>query len=51
MNFLDRLKQSSIFKDSFWALLGNVLGKGLALIAGIVVARFLGNETYGEYGM
>lgn len=51
MNFLDRLKQSTIFKDSFWALLGNVLGKGLALIAGIVVARFLGNETYGEYGM
>ncbi len=38
-------------RDSFWALLGNVLGKGLALVAGIAVARFLGSEAYGEYGM
>lgn len=43
--------KSALFKDSFWALLGSVLGKGLALIAGIAVARFLGNESYGEYGM
>lgn len=47
----NRLKNSPLFKDSFWALAGNVLGKGLALIAGIAVARFLGNESYGEYGM
>lgn len=46
-----KLKNSSLFKDSFWALFGNALGKGLALIAGIAVARFLGNESYGEYGM
>ena len=46
-----RLRNSSLFKDSFWALLGSALGKGLALIAGIAVARFLGNEVYGEYGM
>lgn len=48
---IGRLQKSALFKDSFWALLGNVLGKGLALIAGIVVARFLGSEEYGEYGM
>lgn len=45
-----RLKKNSLFKDSFWALLGSVIGKGLSLIAGIVVARFLGKELYGEYG-
>ncbi len=36
--------------DSFWALVGSAMGKGLSLIAGIVIARFLGSELYGEYG-
>ena len=49
--FWNRLKESHLFKDSFWALLGQILGKGLGLIAGIVVARLLGKEAYGEYGM
>ena len=48
---IPRLKQSTLFKDSFWALVGNVLNKGLSLLAGIVVARWLGSEEYGEYGM
>ncbi len=48
---VSRLKSSSLFKDSFWALSGNVAGKGLSLIAGIAVARFLGNEAFGGYGM
>lgn len=47
----DRFKNSPLFKDSFWALLGSVLGKGLSLLAGIVVARFLGRDIYGEYGI
>lgn len=46
-----KLKGSRLFKDSFWALLGSALGKGLSLLAGIYVAQFLGKETYGEYGM
>jgi O-antigen/teichoic acid export membrane protein len=46
-----RLKNSRLFKDSFWALLGNALGKGLSLLGGIYVAQFLGKEIYGEYGM
>ena len=49
--FLERFRNSALFKDSFWALLGSVLGKGLSLIAGIVVARFLGRDVYGEYGL
>ena len=46
----ERLKRSALFKDSFWALLGSAMGKGLSLLAGIAVARFLGKEVYGEYG-
>ena len=46
-----RISHNSLFKDSFWALLGSVLGKGLSLLAGIMVARFLGREVYGEYGL
>lgn len=49
--FMDKLKNSPLFKDSFWALLGSVLGKGLSLLAGILVARFLGKEMYGQYGL
>lgn len=49
-NVVNRLRQSQLFKDSFWALVGSAMGKGLSLIAGIAVARFLGSELYGEYG-
>lgn len=49
--FMSNLKSSPLFKDSFWALLGSVLGKGLSLLAGILVARFLGKELYGQYGL
>ena len=49
-DILISLKSSSLAKDSFWALFGNVIRQGLALISGIVVARFLGKEIYGEFG-
>lgn len=51
IRIIERFQNSTLLKDSFWALLGNVIGKGLALVAGIAVARFLGSEEYGEYGM
>ncbi|WP_289161094.1 oligosaccharide flippase family protein [uncultured Parabacteroides sp.] len=47
----NRLKKNKLFKDSFWALTGTVVGKSLSLLAGILVVRFLGKEIYGEYGM
>lgn len=46
-----RFKESKLFKDSAWALIGSILGRGLSLFAGIAVARFLGKKIYGEYGM
>ena len=45
------LRDSRLFKDSFWAVFGNGLGYGLLLLAGIIIARFLGKDLYGEYGL
>ena len=47
----NRFLNSKLTVDSFWALFGNVLSKGLALVAGIIVARLLGSNIYGEFGM
>ena len=47
----NKLLASSLFKDSFWSLTGNIFGKGFSLVAGIVVARLLGSTAYGEYGI
>jgi len=48
---VERLRKSPLFKDSMWSLVGSTIGRGLSLIAGILVARFLGKEIYGEYGI
>lgn len=45
-----KLKQNQFVNDSFWALFGNVIAKGMTLLGAIIVARFLGKEMYGEYG-
>lgn len=50
-DLINRLLKSKLVNDSFWALFGNIMGKGLALAAGIIVARFLGKDIYGEYGI
>lgn len=50
-HYISKARSNPFFQDSFWALFGNVFGKGLSLAAGIVVARFLGNETFGEYSL
>jgi len=47
----DRLKDSKLANDSFWAIFGNVLGKGSSLLTAIIIARLLGKEVYGEYGI
>ena len=50
-NFIDKMKSSSLLKDSMWAMSGNVIGYGLLLFAGIIIARYLGKDVYGEYGL
>lgn len=47
----ERLLQNSFVKNSFWSVLGNGLGYGFLLLSGILIARFLGKDLYGEYGM
>lgn len=56
MNFINNkfilnLRRSKMFKDSFWAVFGNGIGYGLLLLSGILIARFLGKDLYGEYGL
>ncbi|WP_300502409.1 oligosaccharide flippase family protein [uncultured Duncaniella sp.] len=46
-----RIKNSKIAADSFWAVFGNGFGYALLLLSGIIIARFLGKDVYGEYGM
>lgn len=46
-----KIKNNQLVSDSLWSLFGNVIGKGLALLAGIFVARFLGKNVFGEYGI
>ena len=49
--WLERYKQSSLFKDSFWAICGNGIGNFLLLISGILIARILQKDLYGAYGL
>lgn len=48
---IDSIKNNKFFKDSFWAVFGNGLGNGFLLLAGIIIARLLGKDLYGEYGV
>ena len=46
----ERILGSSFVKDSMWSFMGNVLGRGLALLASIFIARLLGKDLFGMYG-
>ncbi len=48
---IDKIKKAPLAKDSFWAVVGNGLGSALLLISGIIIARILGKDLYGEYGV
>lgn len=48
---IDKIRHNAIAKDSSWAVLGSAIGRALSMVAGIVIARLLGAEVYGEYGM
>lgn len=46
-----KLLNSNLFKDTIWAVLGNGIGDLLVMLAGISIARLLGKDLYGEYGV
>ncbi len=50
-SIVTRLRNSRLFRDSFWAVFGNGMGYAILLLAGILIARFLGRDVYGEYGL
>src|SRR5216683_7526188 len=51
----DRLEASPmgyrLARGAFWSLVGTVLSRGLGLAAGIFVARTLGKEGFGQFGI
>ncbi|KAB8152151.1 oligosaccharide flippase family protein [Kordia sp. TARA_039_SRF] len=48
---IQKLLKTKLIKDSFWSLFGNVAHKGLAIVAGIFIARILGRDIFGEYSI
>lgn len=48
---IQRFRSSKLFTDSAWAVFGNGFGNALLLAAGILIARLLGKDLYGEYGV
>ena len=38
-------------RGAFWSLCGAIISRGLGLVVSIVVARFLGKEGFGEFGI
>lgn len=46
-----KITRSELLNDSFWAVFGNIFGKGLSLLSVMLIARILGKDLYGEYGV
>lgn len=51
LDIIRRKYDSKLFRDSFWAVFGNGIGNALMLFSGIIIARLLGKDLYGEYGI
>ena len=55
MSWKTRLDQSPIAKrlatGAFWSLIASVASRSFALLASIVMARWLGKVAFGEYGI
>ena len=49
-SFVVRAKNSSLAKDSFWSVFGNAVSMLILMICGIIIARVVGKEMYGQYG-
>ena len=59
LNTIQKVSQQVLTSDigkriaygAFWSMTGTALGKFLVLVAGIICARILGKEIFGEFGM
>lgn len=54
-NLILRIKNSDvgsrIASGAFWSFTGTAIGKFIVLVAGIICARILGKDAYGQFGM
>ncbi len=54
-SLIDRIRRSElamrIAAGGFWIMTGAVVGKTIGLVTSVILARFLGKEKLGEYGM
>lgn len=48
--FIDKARKSNLAKDSFWSVFGNAVSMLILMICGIIIARVVGKEIYGQYG-
>jgi len=48
---INKISKNKLVTDSFWALIGTIISKGLVLFSGIFIASFLGSDVYGEFGV
>lgn len=49
--FFLKVNSNKLVNDSVWSLLGNLLNKGIGLLIGIIIAKWLGSNVYGEYSL
>ncbi|WP_367329734.1 oligosaccharide flippase family protein [Sphingobacterium multivorum] len=49
MDLLRKIKGNALITDSFWAIFGNVILRGLSVVSGVLVARLLGSAPYGIF--
>ena len=47
----NKLKGDKLISDSVWSILGSVLGYGLSLFSGVILARCMGDNVFGGVGM
>ncbi len=51
LKFIKKLKSDDLIKDSAWSLIGSIGSKGLSLLVGVIIARWLGKEGFGEFSI
>ncbi|WP_459947331.1 oligosaccharide flippase family protein [Desulfocastanea catecholica] len=53
--YWDRVEKSDVgsrlARGAFWSITGALISRGMMLLASIFIARILGREVYGEYGI
>lgn len=53
--FAKRIKSSpqalEFFKSSFWSISGTIFSKGLVFLSWVIVARLIGKNGYGQFGI